>query len=188
MAVYFGQGATYDSMHGRFREYRRMADTMQGATGGPVTTPTSRRTRTAPSTPRSRGGITKSSSSKKKQTEKRYLPSHYNTTSRKGVKTENPTPETIILDDNDEDEDDDLLYLKNEDGARSNFIKSENGASMGDLDVFGIKEESQFVDSRMNGYITPNRNPNSQSALRVGAVTDNQPRWEPEYDEMLDVA
>ncbi|PGH17703.1 hypothetical protein AJ80_04711 [Polytolypa hystricis UAMH7299] len=62
MAIYFGQGATYDSMQGRFRGYRKVADTMREEHPNVDTTMTPRRS-TSTTTGTSMGTGTRTPSS-----------------------------------------------------------------------------------------------------------------------------
>lgn len=68
MAAYFGQGATYDAIEGRFRRYRKMAEELktEARDRGIVHVPRGRGSGvTSPRTPRTGRGITKNTSSSK---------------------------------------------------------------------------------------------------------------------------
>ncbi|EGD92683.1 hypothetical protein TESG_00255 [Trichophyton tonsurans CBS 112818] len=101
MAVYFGQGATYDAIHGQFRRFRQDANKMRGSASGTVPSTPSRRRNAASSTPRSgRGAITKSASAKKSN----YNNSNMETpTKKRELKMDSNKDDPIILDDDEED-------------------------------------------------------------------------------------
>lgn len=217
MAVFFGQGASYDSMQGRFREYRRTAESMKGNTSSSVGSTPSRRNRN-PTTPRSaRGRVTKTTPSKSKQSIHRGLDSIVTTPTKMEnnniIKMESSVPETILLDD--DDDDDDLQFLKEEgngnrppvlsfgnrdNGVGTATIKSEPVARMVEVDMGGIKRERRAesrVDSRTNGYVSRNGElnigPSSWPDDGEEELTRMQPRarnagiWET-YDEFDDLA
>ncbi|OAL69412.1 hypothetical protein A7D00_6531 [Trichophyton violaceum] len=100
MAVYFGQGATYDSINGQFRRFRQDANKMRGSESGTVPSTPSRRRNVASSTPRSgRGAITKSGSAKKPN----YSNSNIETpTKKRESKMDSNKDDPIILDDDEE--------------------------------------------------------------------------------------
>ncbi|KAI1912947.1 hypothetical protein LOZ12_004814 [Ophidiomyces ophidiicola] len=125
MAIYFGQGATYDSIQHRFREYRRVASTM--AQGSPAGGTQGRRG--VISTPRknSRGGIAKTGFTKKTPTEL----SSYITPSKNGrFKGGNSSKDAICLSD-----DDCKNLLKQEPKKEEN------------QDAFQVKAEDVFTDA-----------------------------------------
>lgn len=63
MAVYFGQGATYDAIEGRFRRFRKMAEEIKAEAAGRGITSLPRGRNSGPRTPRTPGaGVSKSSS------------------------------------------------------------------------------------------------------------------------------
>src|SRR5215471_18056158 len=114
MAQYFGQGATYDSIQGRFREYRKVAAKMQSG-GSPHTAGggSGRDSASNPATPRSstRNGVTKSSAKRRTHAAGARDPV---TPSKKGKgksKNGSSVMESILLDDDGDGGDDgaDLL-------------------------------------------------------------------------------
>ncbi|KAE8368819.1 hypothetical protein BDV27DRAFT_153643 [Aspergillus caelatus] len=90
MAVIFGQGATYDSIEGRFRRYRKIADELRDEAHGRGISDIPRNAgrsytsgKSATSTPRTprgrRGGITKSTPSSSRGRNYRQTPTKQNT-------------------------------------------------------------------------------------------------------------
>ncbi|EEH17269.1 hypothetical protein PABG_07356 [Paracoccidioides brasiliensis Pb03] len=134
MAVYFGQGATYDSMQGRFREYRRIAESMRQENPGSKT-PLRR-------TPGS-GRVSKSTSSAKhNQMQTPITPSK----SGKGKRGYGISDAILIEEESD------------------CFIKTDNGLSLFEKAAanstanLGMKSENRFTDtnSPRDDYSTAN--------------------------------
>ena len=138
----FGQGATYDSMHFRFREYRSIAAKLK-AEASPETA--------TPSTPRNFRNVATATGSKKRSgTDMRDS----GTPSKKGKSNCEPKREIILLDDSDEGE----PLAKTEIKAR--YVTDEFGTTWPSAklessnlpDIFGPKREDRWVDSQTNGY------------------------------------
>ncbi|KAK2766226.1 hypothetical protein FQN54_007742 [Arachnomyces sp. PD_36] len=168
MAKLFGRGATYDAMEGRFRTYRKHAETLkrEAATNGiniNEGTVGGRSGGGTPRTPRSgKGGVSKSGGKKGDSSTAKSLKTHFDTTPTKPGKS-GPVPgtnrsEAIALDESDDDnmqvkkeikkEMADLLFgspakpkLKKRQSTRLFDIASENA--------------SEKVDSQSNGYVAP---------------------------------
>ena len=95
MAAYFGQGATYDSIEGRFRAYRKTAKEMRDEVPRSQIPTTPRRR--GPATPRTANGrVTKPSSSTKKQ--HKSLPADSETPTKKGKTNNANVAQAIVLD------------------------------------------------------------------------------------------
>jgi hypothetical protein len=152
IAEMFGNGATYHSIEGRFREYRSIAANMRANAS-----PDGRKFGN-PATPRSGKSSAVKSASKKRPGKDM---SDFDTPSKKGkVKYERVPEEIIVLDD---DEDGAFPKTKFEvpDPINSFFkddfatVTSALGLEPSIFDMFGVKKESRFVDSQSNGYVEP---------------------------------
>ena len=161
MAVYFGQGATYDTMQGRFRTYRRMSEDMRAASpqGKATSTPSRSKKGSTSTTPRkSKGGVTKSPKKSRASRAMTETP----TKKGKGVNA-NLIRDIIELDDDEiitvKDETDTTttkLALEDFAGNIGRPVKAESSLpSMG----FGIdKEDSTAMGVDMSAYIEVNEN------------------------------
>ncbi|QVM11842.1 hypothetical protein D8B26_006486 [Coccidioides posadasii str. Silveira] len=146
MAVYFGQGATYDSLQHRFREYRRMAESMTERTprrnnncraGGVPSTPrTARAPNTATPRTNSRGGVAKPGSAGKGVKSPYTAPSKTQMIG-KGASIEH----SILLDD--DDDDDGSHFIKNERSATpiKAAPKAEPHETSSCFNIVGLKQE-----------------------------------------------
>ncbi|PGH18810.1 hypothetical protein AJ79_00223 [Helicocarpus griseus UAMH5409] len=147
MALYFGNGATYDSMQGRFREYRKIAERMRQENPGAVGSETP--VRRNPSTPGS-GRVTKPTSTAKN----RRIQGNP-TTPTKSVKGKRGVGMmgAILLD-----------------GENDSLIKSEDGAGNGAAAVMGVKSENRFAgaDISRNGYVDSKANGYSDDVFQAG--------------------
>lgn len=110
MATYFGQGATYDAIEGRFRRYRKMAEDLktEARDRGIVHVPRGRGSGvTTPRTPRTGRGITKNTSSSKSKKDANR--SNLTSPSRRGAARSThagmSSLDAICLDGNTSDED-----------------------------------------------------------------------------------
>ncbi|EEP79288.1 predicted protein [Uncinocarpus reesii 1704] len=143
MAVYFGQGATYDSIQYRFREYRKMAEAMTegsptSSRRGPNTPRTPRTTTsTTTTTPRTntRGGVAKPAAKATPKT-----PSKHATPSK--MRGGASAGDSIILDDDDD------LFVKAEPStlSRNPGLKIEQGSQHG-FGIFSIKQEGESTET-----------------------------------------
>ncbi|EFR00828.1 hypothetical protein MGYG_03832 [Nannizzia gypsea CBS 118893] len=113
MAVYFGQDASYDSIHNQFRRFRRTADEMQGALGQAAPSTPIRRRNATPSTPRSgRGAIVKPTSAQKASNYNKF---NIETPTRKaGLNVDGNIHDPIILDDDDDEDNVTTPIIKHE--------------------------------------------------------------------------
>ncbi|KAF3479814.1 uncharacterized protein GIQ15_06790 [Arthroderma uncinatum] len=122
MAVYFGRGASYDTIYNQFRKYRQEADLMvpNGLRRTAPSTPNRRRPATT-STPRSgRGSVTKSVSATKTAYTKAYL----ETPTKKGIiKKEGNRDDPIVLED--EDDNDAFVVKREREDAKPSAAASE---------------------------------------------------------------
>ena len=182
MAALFGNGATYDSMEGRFRQYRRDAETLKkeaeqkgidlGGSGR-----SGRSNGATPRTPRSGRGAILKSTSKKGSGSNGFIKSIFGGTPTKGKKSLSTTGTSVqnaISLDEDEDEDmedidiidmikgdpDDVFY---DTIARKPKIETRARATP----LFNIQKETGLVDSQTNGYVAPtlSRSPSSAKSL-----------------------
>ncbi|KAK2816777.1 hypothetical protein FQN49_007995, partial [Arthroderma sp. PD_2] len=159
MAVYFGNDATYHALQSRFREYRRMAETMQGAAGPVAPTTPIRNRNGAATTPRSgRGRVTKSVSAKKTSHNGKLNPE--TPTKKGGVKKESNADDPIVLDD-----DSDVFVVKSEDRENaqntttSETLKPEPVIEM--MDMF-TTEQDREVQNLQGATIAQSENTESQ--------------------------
>lgn len=170
MAVYFGQTATYDTMQGRFRTYRRMADDMRAATprDKAASTPSRSKKGSASSTPRSsKVGVTKSRTPRKSQTS-RSVP---NTPTKKGKAVNASLMQEMIVLDDDADDEHGVIAIKDEANPATNKLSFENTAgnaappfkcepsmSTINLDFDANKEYQSVIDMGPHSYVETNEN------------------------------
>ncbi|PGH33823.1 hypothetical protein GX50_03392 [[Emmonsia] crescens] len=126
MAVHFGQGATYDSMQGRFREYRKIAQSMRQDNPGLATSRTPVR-----HTPGS-GRVSKPSSTAKN----RRMQTPLTPTKSGKVKAENSIFDAILIDEGSD------CFIKRDNGGSIPFAKAlANGTP-----TPGAKSENPFAE------------------------------------------
>jgi hypothetical protein len=185
MALMFGEGATYDSMEGRFRTYRKEAEKLKrqaaengiqlngGNSGG--------RGSGTPRTPRSGkgGGVTKSSGKKGDSSTAKSIKANFEGTPTKNKKsvmaTGSGSNEVISLDD---DGDEDCVQVKDE--LKQEMKELLFGSSAGvqpkmekrrSTRLFDIAQEP--VNSQSNGYVAPDK-PKSSSSKPVEHEKDTE--------------
>lgn len=193
----FGNGATYDSMEGRFRTYRKEAEKLKreaadkgvsvngnGSAGG--------RSGGTPRTPRSgKGGVTKSTGKKGDSSTAKSIKAHFDGTPTKNKKTvfgPGTSPnEAISLDEDDEGEIPikDVLKEEMEELLFETPTTKPKVEKRGGTRLFDIAPEKK-VDSQANGYVAPGSSnvatPTNHVEKEQGLVEEHTSDYEDAYE------
>ncbi|KAL1959052.1 hypothetical protein VTO42DRAFT_3293 [Malbranchea cinnamomea] len=153
MAVYFGHGASYDSIESRFRPYRQTAAEMRAETPHGATVTPSRRLGDPPSTPRiTNGRISKAGSSSRKTSTVRSADPE---TPTNKCKDKDIMRKTIVLDDDDDDA----------------FDNSPRNANV------TLKREGVVAPVNLGSFQVKDENHNARNGQAYAFAQDENVRW-----------